>query len=76
MITFVLPEIYGVTSEFLALCEQMPETVVPISPYQDQALTFTDEQQAYAYFMTHVGVEEYARKEIHFIEDHLQNEQN
>jgi len=74
MITFALPEIYGLTPEFNGLCEQLPGTVIPISPYQEQDLIFEDEQQAYAYLMTHGGVEEYARKVEHFIAHTLQNE--
>ncbi|WP_448547756.1 dienelactone hydrolase family protein [Thalassotalea fusca] len=74
MITFALPEIYGITPEFIALCEQLPGRVISISPYQDKDLIFEDEQQAYTYFMSRVGVEEYARKVIHFIEHTLQSE--
>ena len=62
MITFVLSEIYGVTPELIALCRQLPGQVIPLSPYEDDKLIFDDEQQAYQYFVTHVGVEGYSDK--------------
>lgn len=64
----VVADIFGKSVEFEKLCQQIelsieePTTVKfhLIGPYQQQPENFTSEQQAYQYFIEHVGLENYS----------------
>lgn len=61
MASFLVTDIFGCTEPLLELADalKIPAHNI-IDPYQAQAHAFADEQHAYDYFQTHVGLEQYA----------------
>lgn len=63
----VVADIFGKSVEFEKLCQQIELSIAEpttakfhlIGPYHQQPENFTSEQQAYQYFIEHVGLENY-----------------
>ena len=54
-------DIFGVTAELEDLCQSICANHQILDPYQKQRMYFANEQVAYDYFITHVGINGYSR---------------
>ena len=61
MRTILVSDIFGRTSSFKALAETISEKFEIIDPYKGAENLFTDETEAYEYFMKNVGLERYCK---------------
>lgn len=59
MRVLILSDIFGRTPAFEKLCEQICPTTQLIDPYNGRFIPFTNEQEAYEYFIRTVGLSHY-----------------
>jgi len=59
--TIIISDIFGKTQVLEGLTHLLCINSEIIDPYQGKSLVFTDENQAYQYFVENVGIEDYAK---------------
>lgn len=62
MLKIILPDIFGVTSEFERLCDTLKGNVQILNPYKEKYLDFPAESDAYQYFNTYSSLDRYAKQ--------------
>ncbi|ACV68484.1 conserved hypothetical protein [Desulfohalobium retbaense DSM 5692] len=58
--TICIADIFGTTPAFERLCQAIGGAVEVVDPYSGLQRKFASEQEAYAYFMTEVGLDRYS----------------
>ncbi|WP_062260634.1 dienelactone hydrolase family protein [Endozoicomonas arenosclerae] len=56
---FIVSDIFGRTDALENMADQLPGQVQIIDPYNGKHMNFSDEADAYEYFVSHVGLKEY-----------------
>lgn len=56
----IVTDIFGAQPELMSLFIALDPQVVVIQPYDDQPPAFTDDAQAYSYFLRHGGIDAYS----------------
>jgi dienelactone hydrolase len=58
MNTILISDVFGITPALLKLRDKLGATII-VDPYQGKSMDFKNETDAYAYFITEVGLEHY-----------------
>ncbi|KGJ93372.1 hypothetical protein [Thalassotalea sp. ND16A] len=67
MSTVIVSDVFGKTPALMALSEQLQANTI-VDPYDGRNMGFSDETQAYAHFIEHVGFDGYLAKLLKIIE--------
>jgi len=61
MHTLIVTDIFGRTTDLEALASKLLGSTDIVDPYNSKNMEFEDESQAYAYFTSRVGIDQYVR---------------